>query len=168
MTSSVFDGTTYSNDVITPSKMSEFVWIFLLWLLNVELNNRVNFYKNRFTGTVFSRKRRIWCNFEKLMTSLRRQKCRNSSDPFAARFYCYTEKLCRFLENLIVWNPLFQIYVILSDFGPTAVKRNAVNDVTLVRQFFLWTSEYPIYCSMKFQVSSTSVSSSTLNTKHVL
>ena len=28
MTSSVFDVTSYSNDVITPSKMSEFVWIF--------------------------------------------------------------------------------------------------------------------------------------------
>ena len=64
---------------------------FFLGIFIVKMNNRANFYVNRFSRNVFSKKTSDFTSLLYVMTSLRRQKCRNRSDSFAASLYCHNE-----------------------------------------------------------------------------
>ena len=107
---------------------------FFLWPCIVKMNNRANFYENRFGRSVFSEKRRIWRHTPKIDDVITPSKMSVSIWIFAVNFYCRIKGLGQFLAILNESNPIFQQHGISSNFHPTAVTKTAVSDVMLARR----------------------------------
>ena len=79
-------------------------WDFFRYLSKwpfVKMTIRAIFWKNKLNRSMFSKKRRIWRHLQKMMTSLRRQKCRNRSDFFSVRFLFQIEQSWKVLQIIL-------------------------------------------------------------------